>query len=248
MIKREIKIICIGIIIGLILFICGGLYCYNALSNMIKMNRSFTIIESDMEGIKLKRKVDAWELKLANKENTISKDYEIPLAVYEEGILFDERAIERLKELLQAAEDEGYTNLWVQSAYRDQDLQKKLFDEQVDEYKRQGKTEEEAEQLATTIISKPGQSDHNLGLGVDFNYVNNDFEKLPVYKWLCENASKYGFILRFPKEKEHITGVKFEPWHWRYVGIENAQRIKQKDMCLEEYVTFLEHNDWPVAK
>lgn len=89
------------------------------------------------------------------------------------------------------------------------------------------------------MINKPECSDHNLGLAVDFNYVKEDFENTKAFKWLTKNAENYGFILRYPKGKEYITKVDYEPWHWRYVGEENAKKMNELNMCLEEYVEYL---------
>ena len=105
-----------------------------------------------------------------------------------------------------------------------------------------GKSKEEAERLTLQTINKPGTSEHNLGLAVDLNYVNYDFEKSGAYKWLTENAEKYGFVQRYKKEKENITKVDYEPWHWRYVGEENAKKMNELDMCLEEYIDYLKKN------
>ena len=102
------------------------------------------------------------------------------------------------------------------------------------------KTLEEAEELTQQTINKPETSEHNLGLAIDFNYVDYDFEKSSAYEWLLENAENYGFILRYPKEKESITKVSYEPWHWRFVGVEHARKINELGMCLEEYIEYLD--------
>ena len=104
----------------------------------------------------------------------------------------------------------------------------------------QGKTQEEADKLTLEYINKPGGSDHNLGLAVDFNYVDNSFAKTSEYKWLLKNAENYGFILRYPEDKEDKTKIAYESWHWRYVGEENAKRMNELNMCLEEYVEYLQ--------
>lgn len=105
---------------------------------------------------------------------------------------------------------------------------------------KQGKTQEEADKLTLEYINKPGGSDHNLGLAVDFNYVDNSFAKTSEYKWLLKNAENYGFILRYPEDKEDKTKIAYESWHWRYVGEENAKRMNELNMCLEEYVEYLQ--------
>ena len=107
-------------------------------------------------------------------------------------------------------------------------------------FKSIGKNEGEAKALTEQVINKPGYSEHNLGLAVDFNYVKDSFKDTKEYVWLIENAENYGFILRYPKEKESITKVSYEPWHWRFVGVEHARKINELGMCLEEYIEYLD--------
>ena len=106
-----------------------------------------------------------------------------------------------------------------------------------------GISQEEAERLTDEYINKPGASDHNLGLAVDFNYVDNKFDDLEAFKWLKENAEDYGFILRYPKDKEEITKISYESWHWRYVGEEHAKKMNELNMCLEEYIEYLQNQE-----
>lgn len=137
---------------------------------------------------------------------------------------------------------DGITNVWVQSAYRSLERQEKVFANKVKELEMQGKSKEEAEGLAIRKVNKSGTSEHNLGLAVDFNYVDYGFDETSGFKWLKENAENYGFILRYEREKETITKVDYEPWHWRYVGKENAVKMNELGMCLEEYVEYLKLN------
>ena len=141
--------------------------------------------------------------------------------------------------MMNAMKKDGVTNVWVQSAYRSVARQKELYDNSVKKYIQQGKSQEEAEKLTDEYINKPGSSDHNLGLAVDFNYVDNKFEKLDGFKWLKNNAENYGFVLRYPKDKEDITKIAYESWHWRYVGVEHAKKMNDLNMCLEEYIEYL---------
>ena len=180
-----------------------------------------------------------WELTLVNSNNPISDNYELTLVSIDEYRKFDSRAIKKLQNMLNDIWKNGITNIWVQSAYRSVDEQTKIYNEQVEYYKSQGKTEEEAKKLTERIINKPGYSEHNLGLAVDFNYVDSSFENANAFKWLKDNAENYGFVLRYPKEKEDITQVTYEPWHWRYVGEENAKKMNELGLCLEEYVEYL---------
>ena len=180
-----------------------------------------------------------WRLTLANYENIIPEDFEIELANIDEERQFDARAIKYLNQMMEDMRNDGITNIWIQSAYRSVKKQKELYNNSINKYLKQGKTQEEAERLTLEYINKPGASDHNLGLAVDFNYVDENFEDLNGFEWLQQNAEKYGFILRYPKDKEEITKIKYEPWHWRFVGQEHAKKMNELNMCLEEYVNYL---------
>ncbi|MBQ7474293.1 MAG: D-alanyl-D-alanine carboxypeptidase family protein [Clostridia bacterium] len=134
----------------------------------------------------------------------------------------------------------GFDDVSVTSGYRSYADQTALFENYV-----AGELEadpslsrEAAEEIVTTYSSRPGTSEHQTGLSVDMHnmeYANAEFANTEVYRWLEENAWKFGFILRFPEGKTDLTGVKFEPWHWRYVGRAAAYAIKEQKLCLEEY-------------
>lgn len=183
--------------------------------------------------------IDDWRLTLVNYENTLSEDFKIELASIDDIRKFDKRAISKLNQMLLDMKNDNIKGVWVQSSYRSVEEQEKVFNEQVSKYIQMGKTKKEAEEMTLKIINKPGTSEHNLGLAVDFNYVNLDFEDTKGFKWLKENAEKYGFVLRYKKEKEDVTKVDYEPWHWRYVGEEHAKKMNELDLCLEEYIEYL---------
>ena len=183
--------------------------------------------------------IDDWRIRLANYDNLLPEDFEVELANIDETRQFDARAIDYLTDMLNDMRKDGIVNIWVQSAYRSVARQKELYDNKMNEYLEEGKTQEEAQKLTEEYINKPGSSDHNFGLAVDFNYVDNSFAKTDAYKWLLKNAENYGFILRYPKDKEDITKIEYESWHWRYVGEEHAKKMNELDMCLEEYVEYL---------
>ena len=189
---------------------------------------------------KVKIEITDWRLTLANYENVLPEDFEVEVANIDDTRQFDARAIDDLKKMINAMGKDGISNIWVQSAYRSVARQKELYDNSVQKYLKQGKTQEEAEKLTDQYINKPGSSDHNLALAVDFNYVDNKFEDLKGFKWLQENAEDYGFILRYPKDKEEITKISYESWHWRYVGVEHAKKMNELNMCLEEYIEYLQ--------
>ncbi len=181
-----------------------------------------------------------WELRLANKYNQIPKDaFPTALSTVHNG-QFDARAAGALKQLIADAEQAG-VSLWAQSLFRTYDYQKALFDKYVRQEMSYGYSKEVATQRASTYSAPPGGSDHNLGLGVDFSPIAASFENTAGYRWLSANAADYGFVLRYPKDKVAITTYGFEPWHWRYVGVDAAKQIKAKGWCLEEYIYFLEH-------
>jgi D-alanyl-D-alanine carboxypeptidase len=134
--------------------------------------------------------------------------------------------------MVAAAQADG-VDLRVWSPFRSYATQNDLFQKQV---ARVGGDEEKA----ATVVARPGTSEHNTGLCADFNMASDAFENTKMYSWMVENAEDYGFIMRYRKDKQPITGVIHESWHWRFVGINHAKQINKLDMCLEEYVEYLE--------
>lgn len=133
-----------------------------------------------------------------------------------------------MKAMVEAAWKDG-VKLYVWSPYRSYDTQKMLFENRV-------KKENGDEAKAATAVARPGTSEHNTGLCADFNMASSQFESTEMFKWMCENAEDYGFILRYPKDKTDITGVMYESWHWRFVGINCAKEINNLNVTLEEYI------------
>ncbi len=136
--------------------------------------------------------------------------------------------------MVAAAQADG-VDLRVWSPFRSYAIQNDLFRKQV---ARVGGDEEKA----ATVVARPGTSEHNTGLCADFNMASDAFENTPMYTWMCENAEDYGFILRYPKDKTHITGVIYESWHWRFVGINNAKQINELGVTLEEFIDMNEYD------
>lgn len=124
------------------------------------------------------------------------------------------------------------------SGYRSYTSQYYLFEEFVQEYLSMGYSRADSERLASRRRMPAGSSEHNIGICMDIICAGSayNFEYTREYAWLMKNAQDYGFILRYPADKTEITGVKFEPWHWRYVGVANAKKIKASGLCLEEYL------------
>ena len=122
------------------------------------------------------------------------------------------------------------------SGHRRISTQKTNFENKIQKYVNQGYSKAEATQMAAKIILPPGTSEHNAGIAMDIISLDVEFEQTQAFRWLQENAADYGFILRYPKDKQGITEITYEPWHWRYVGVENAKKIKASGQCLEEYL------------
>ena len=139
--------------------------------------------------------------------------------------------------LLCAADDAGF-NITVTSAYRSREYQAKIFGVRREMYVSKGYDAETAATMTEKYIAPPGFSEHHTGLAVDMHSIGSaevTFAETEEFRWLCENAPKYGFILRYPRGKEDITGYSFEPWHFRYVGA-CATEITEKGLTLEEYL------------
>lgn len=187
-----------------------------------------------------------WQLRLVNAANPLPDDFEPEtsnIAGYEHRP-FDMRAADWLEKMLHDAEQDG-CKLYLVSGYRSIGRQRALFQIKTEELMQQGLAAQQAEQEAARWVARPGTSEHNLGLAADIvsadwytthNDLTEDFEQTPAFAWLKANCAEYGFILRYPKEKEAVTGISYEPWHYRYVGQEAAKQIMLTGITLEEYL------------
>jgi D-alanyl-D-alanine carboxypeptidase len=174
--------------------------------------------------------VTSWELRVANLDNNIG-DYAPELVEVENGQKFDSRAADALAEFIAAAREEGLS-VYLSSTYRDYATQTYLYNRKVAEY---------GEEIAKTIVAPPGTSEHQLGLAADitdqyYEYKNESLENTELFKWMSAHCAEYGFIVRYPKDKEDVTGIMYEPWHFRYVGKDAAEYIMEHGLCLEEFV------------
>lgn len=179
-------------------------------------------------------------LTLVNFENTIPKDWKVDLVQLNNGQSVDRRIYDDLIAMLQAAKSEGLNPL-ICSSYRTNEKQEQLHQNKVSEYLSQGYSKVEASDKAAFWVARPGTSEHQLGLAVDIVSTKNQRldrsqENTVEQRWLIQNSWKYGFVLRYPTNKNSITGVGYEPWHYRYVGKEHAKKINELGVCLEEYV------------
>ena len=142
-----------------------------------------------------------------------------------------------LQAMLDDARAEGI-DIGVWSPYRSYATQKMLYERQVQKQINNGVPKENAEDVAATIVARPGTSEHNTGLALDINCANHSFASTKAFSWLQENAKDYGFIMRYAEDKQDKTGVIYESWHWRFVGVKAAYEINDLGMCLEEYVEY----------
>lgn len=182
---------------------------------------------------------DFGRLLLINGENPLPDDYDTNVREYlveidkqyrnNDYVTQTHREVYPYITAMVAAAQADGVDLRVWSPFRSYAIQNDLFQRQV---ARVGGDED----LAATVVARPGTSEHNTGLCADFNMADDAFEQTEMYKWMCENAEDYGFILRYPKDKTDITGVIYESWHWRFVGINNAKEINELGVTLEEYV------------
>lgn len=182
---------------------------------------------------------------LVNRDNPLSDDYQVETRnIVNNGVTtdfkFDVRAVENLEAMLKDAAAAGHPVL-IRSAHRTINYQKMLYNNKVNRYLNRGYAQQAAEAEAAKWVAIPGTSEHNLGIVVDIvnqgytGELEQYFEDDPLFGWLVENCADYGFILRYPKTKEAVTGIVYEPWHYRYVGKEVAHYIMDNDITLEEY-------------
>ena len=153
-------------------------------------------------------------------------------------------ACDAFLEMQKAAAADGVT-VWMQSGYRSVKYQTSLYERKTKYYLDKGYDNATAREKAAAVVNPPGYSEHNCGLAADLNSpehtgLDEGFEKTAAFRWLCEHAGDYGFILRYPKDAEDKTEIIFEPWHWRYVGVENAAKINASGLCFEDYIETLQ--------
>lgn len=191
--------------------------------------------------------VTNWNLLLVNNSQPIDRNLDLPLTTLPNGYMIDERIKKDYENWLAKASEAGYEIVLV-SSYRSVDLQQKNYDASIQNYMDQNHTKEEAIKLTEDYIAIPGGSEHHTGLAVDI--VDSDwletgkglipeFDTQDSQHWLLDHMTDFGFILRFPQGKEKETGIEYESWHFRYVGIENAKYIEKYDLSLEEYIQLL---------
>ena len=177
---------------------------------------------------------ESWKLVLVNASHPLPENFTVKLKELRNGQHVDERIYPELQQMFddaRAVEIYPYIN----ESFRTADRQQEIMNNYIASYEAQGLSHAAAVEKAHTIVAEPGTSEHQLGLAVDI-VAEYGADSTTTWQWLLENSWRYGFILRYPADKVDITGIDYEPWHFRYVGKEAAKEITERGLCLEEYV------------
>jgi D-alanyl-D-alanine carboxypeptidase len=183
---------------------------------------------------------DDWKLLLVNPEHFLPENYSITTRELPNGKEIDKRVYPSLMKMLNDAKEQGLS-LVVCSAYRSHEYQINLLEEEIEHQMSKGLSKKEAEKKAKTIVANPGTSEHETGMACDivalsYQLLDEKLLETPEIKWLYEHCQDYGFIVRYPEGKSDVTGIIYEPWHYRYVGKKAAKEIMEKGITLEEYL------------
>lgn len=242
--KRRRHLVTIGLLLILLLCCAMAFSQKNKGSNQIKEKKYATEIQhkttKEQHPDTPTPSSEAWNLRLVNPWNTLPSDYTVALTQMRSGHSIDERAYPQLQQMMDDCRAGGLNPL-ICSSYRTREKQETLFNNQVNALIAQGYSQVDAKTEAGKSVAVPGTSEHELGLALDIVDTDNQNldqsqEDTPVQKWLMENSWRYGFILRYPNGKSEITGIIYEPWHYRYVGKDAAREIFESGLCLEEYL------------
>ena len=185
---------------------------------------------------------DAWYLILVSPRQALPEGFSVELEYVNDSFRVDTRIADPLRHMIAAARGDGII-LTLRSAYRSVDRQHELFYGNIQTLISQGYTQERAVYLTEMYFARPGYSEHHTGLAVDILSPDHPgfyetFEDTLAFAWLSENAHLFGFILRYPRDSRDITGIAYEPWHFRYVGVEAATEIFENGWVLEEFLYF----------
>lgn len=236
--NKQLGILLVGATISATLFGCN-----NILKQDLKDSDEISFENTnELENNEQKPEIDTTYLMLVNKEHNLEEDY-VPDNLTYLNVNFSGAESSRylckdvaiaLEEMFEAAKNDGIY-LIGRSGYRSYATQKVTYESKVSKW---------GKEQADRFSAKAGASEHQTGLAIDiisteYGQLHTDFQYTTTYKWLTEHCYEYGFILRYPKGKYDITGYNFEPWHYRYVGVENAKDISSKNLTLEEYLDYI---------
>ncbi len=224
---KKRKFITVALLI--LIFIFSAIGIENISGNTISLLSDFPLVFEE-------NKSEEWNLVLVNRKNRLPKNYAIELTKLSNGVCVDTRIYPSLQQMFDDARSQGINPI-VREGFRTHDDQEEIMQNRINKYISEGYPKAEAKNKAREEVAEPGTSEHELGLAVDINAGEGSSSE-QVYSWLAENAYKYGFILRYPIKKELITGIEYEPWHYRYVGEKAAKKIYSEQITLEEYLNY----------
>lgn len=203
--------------------------------------------EKLIQSIPASANTSEWNLIFVNPWVAIPEGYVPELTTVDNGFQIDSRIVEQWNAWKNAALNAGH-NLYLVSGYRDVDLQAHYFSNTYQSYLNSGFSEDEALSRTKLYLTEPGHSEHHTGLAIDIvdaawqasgKGLQTAYETQASQQWMVQTMVDYGFILRYPLGKEDITGIQYEPWHFRYVGQEHAQFMVENDLVFEEYVELM---------
>ena len=171
---------------------------------------------------------------LVNKDNPLPDNYRTNLVSFK-GHEVSRVIYNDLTEMFEAAKNDK-VNLYINTSYRSRKQQQEIWDSTIVDFMNQGLSRKNAIKNTEKTVLKPGYSEHETGLSIDFSKPGAYNVNSEMWNWLNTNAHKYGFILRYPETKKTLTKIDYEPWHYRYVGKDYSEKIKSSGLCLEEYL------------
>lgn len=240
------------IIIEAIIIIIFGSMVINDESKTVEVQNQFSLVKTDDKSKEIYMKNKCKEIYMKNKDALILVNYSNAIPDnYNPNLRYTESSKEQVSNvlyndlvlMLKDAKNAGFT-YWIASAYRDIQIQQGLIDEHIDTYTSEGMSMKEAEDKTYEILEKASYSEHHTGLAIDFLSSDNldmdeSQEQSQGNQWMRDNCYKYGFILRYPRGKQDITHISYEPWHFRYVGIEASTFMYENNLTLEEFYEYL---------
>ncbi|MVB13029.1 D-alanyl-D-alanine carboxypeptidase [Caprobacter fermentans] len=243
---KKIKIVMTVILTALLLSVAaGGLLAWSQMRDFFEQKAQNTSLQasgsasSDVDSLPVYD--DSLNLMLVNLSHPLESGYKAELTDYD-GYRVDQRILPALKKMMAQAESDGCP-LTLSGGYVDSDEQNRLYEAETQRLmQKEHLSRVRAESQAQNTVGKGGCNENQTGLAATFSAEGkkgSDFAATKQYHWLSENSVYFGFILRYPGDKESLTGMGSQPDHYRYVGTENAVKMREYSMCLEEYVAYL---------
>ena len=226
--RASLLVCAAGIVVILLMNFCAPVSSVGDSSSAAKLLSSSAVYresQQDRNAEAQKALISDWRLILVNRQHPLPENFKVSLFQRKDGFRVDSRTEKQLEQMLAAAKADG-VELRLNSAFRSMSEQDSLYRSQMSN--------------SSGFVQPAGYSEYHTGLAVDFVTpshltLDSSFAKTAAFTWLSQHSWQYGYILRDPKEKEAVTGVPFEPWHFRYVGREYAEDMIRKGICLEEY-------------